>query len=135
MKEAIRFGWIDTTIKKLDENQYIRNFRRRTDKSNWSENTLKYAKELNEQDKLSPEGLKRYSEGLKKPILGYGIPKNPETPDYVKKEVEINNLQYKFNNLPKSIKRMHLRMIISAKLPETKNKRVQIFINFLKNRK
>jgi len=26
MKEAICFGWIDTTIKRLDENQYIKKF-------------------------------------------------------------------------------------------------------------
>ena len=39
MEDAICFGWIDTTIKRLDEDRYIRYFARRTDKSRWSENT------------------------------------------------------------------------------------------------
>ena len=131
MKEAICFGWIDTTIKRINEQKYIRNFRRRTDKSKWSDNTLRYAKELIDEKRMSPEGMKRYKEGLSKPTHDHGIPKDPEVPDYVKKEVNKHNLKDK---LPNSIRRMHLRMILSAKLPETKEKRVQNFINFLKNR-
>src|ERR1051325_4388110 len=46
MEEAICFGWIDTTIKRLDEDRYLRRFSRRTSKSKWSENTLSYAKAL-----------------------------------------------------------------------------------------
>lgn len=135
MKEAICFGWIDTTIKRVDENQYQRNFRRRTDKSKWSDNTLRYAKELLAEGRMFPEGIKRYKEGLAKPTHDHGIPKDPEIPDYVKKEIEKQNLTSKLEKLPKSIKRMHFRMILSAKLPETKQKRVQNFIDFLKNRK
>ena len=104
MKEAICFGWIDTTIKRLDENKYIRHFRRRTDKSTWSENTLGYAKELLEQNRLYPEGLKRYKEGLAKPVLDHGIPKNPNTPKDVKNEIRltIGNLD-KWKKLKNSI--------------------------------
>ncbi|MSS74157.1 hypothetical protein EXS72_00760 [Candidatus Pacearchaeota archaeon] len=74
-------------MKRLDENQYVRNFRRRTDKSTWSDNTLRYAKDLKEQNRLFPEGIKRYSGGLKKPTLDYGIPKNPDNPKDLKKSV------------------------------------------------
>ena len=31
--EAICFGWIDTTVKRLDEDRYIRNFTKRTKNS------------------------------------------------------------------------------------------------------
>ncbi|MEK6909372.1 MAG: YdeI/OmpD-associated family protein [Nanoarchaeota archaeon] len=132
MKEAICFGWIDTTIKKLDENQYIRHFRRRTDKSTWSDNTLRYAQELIKQNKMSQEGLKRYNQGLLKPTLDYGIPKNPNTPKDVKEEIENSNLKKEFNKLSKSQKRMHLRYIIKAKSKETRQKRINQLICILK---
>lgn len=133
MKEAICFGWIDTTLKRLDENQYIRHFRKRTDKSTWSDNTLRYAKEMIEKNKMSPEGLKRYNEGLSKPTLDFGIPKNPNTPKDVKIEIEKNNLKKQYNNLSKSNKRMHLRMILRAKSLDTRNKRISELIKLLKN--
>ena len=132
MKEAIKFGWIDTTIKRLDENHYIRNFRRRTDKSTWSNNTLSYAKDLHEQNKLFPEGLKRYHEGLAKPTLDHGIPKNPDTPKDLKEALKGNKeAQSNFNKLSKSNKRIYLRWIIKAKLPETRKNRIQSTISRL----
>lgn len=133
MKEAICFGWIDTTVKKLDENQYIRHFRRRTDKSTWSDNTLRYAEEMINLKKMSPEGLKRYQEGKSKPTLDFGIPKNPKTPPDVKKEIEKNNLKKEYQKLSKSNKRMHLRNILKAKSLETRNKRIQQLISLLNN--
>ena len=33
IEEAICYGWIDTTIKRLDGNRFIRNFSKRTEKS------------------------------------------------------------------------------------------------------
>ena len=45
MKEAICFGWIDTTLKRLDDKRYKRTFVKRNSKSRWSNNTLRYAEE------------------------------------------------------------------------------------------
>ena len=64
MHEAICFGWIDTTIKSLDEDRYIRRFVRRGKNANWSKNTLGYAKDLIKSRKMTPHGLKFYKEGF-----------------------------------------------------------------------
>ena len=64
MEEAICFGWIDTTVKRLDEDRYIRNFSRRTANSRWSRNTRRYARDMMKEGKMSPEGMRRYKEGL-----------------------------------------------------------------------
>ena len=126
MEEAICFGWIDTTIKRLDDERYIRRFSRRTNKSRWSKNTLSYAKRLISEDKMTPAGLKFYKEGLKKPILNSNLPKNPETPADLKKELaSYENATEKFDNFPKSYKRMYLYWILRAKLPETRSKRIK----------
>ncbi|MDD4109295.1 MAG: hypothetical protein PHH93_11305, partial [Prolixibacteraceae bacterium] len=39
IEEAICYGWIDTTIKRLDEDRFIRHFSKRTKNSSWSKNT------------------------------------------------------------------------------------------------
>ena len=36
MKEAICFGWIDTTVNRLDEDRYIRTFVKRNKNSRWT---------------------------------------------------------------------------------------------------
>jgi uncharacterized protein YdeI (YjbR/CyaY-like superfamily) len=64
--EAICYGWIDTTIKRLDENRFIRTFCRRTKNSRWSDNTLSYGKQLIKDGKMTSHGLKFYLEGLRK---------------------------------------------------------------------
>ncbi len=135
MKEAICFGWIDTTIKKLDNDRYIRHFRRRTDKSTWSDNTLKYAREMISLNKMSPEGLKRFNEGLSRPTLDFGIPKDPNTPTDVKKEIQKENLEKEYKKLSKSQKKMYLRAILKAKSPETRKRRIIELMKRLNNYK
>ena len=81
MEEAICFGWIDTTIKRLDNERYIINFVKRKNTGKWSNNTLRYAKELEKQGKMSPAGLFAYKNGLSKPTHDSGIPANPSTPN------------------------------------------------------
>lgn len=67
IEEAICFGWIDTIIKKLDENRYIRNFSKRNKNSKWSNNTIGYAEELIKQKRMTTVGLSFYKEGKKRP--------------------------------------------------------------------
>lgn len=129
MEEAICFGWIDTTIKKLDEDLYARFFAKRNDKSKWSDNTLRYAKELIAQGKMSEVGMKYYKEGLKRPTHDHGIPKNPDMPKELKTALAKNKTAAKnFAAFPPSAKRMTYRWILHAKLPETRKKRVNIIV-------
>ena len=37
LNEALCFGWIDSIIKKIDDNKYARKFTPRTDTTKWSE--------------------------------------------------------------------------------------------------
>jgi len=66
LEEALCFGWIDTTIKRLDEDKFIRTFVKRNKNSKWSENTLSYAKKLIKEKRMTSSGLIFYKEGLRK---------------------------------------------------------------------
>lgn len=136
MHEAIAFGWIDTTLKRLDDERYVRHFVRRGDNANWSKNTLKYGKELFEAGRMSEHGIFRYKQGLKKKPHDYGIPDNPRMPLELKKELEKNEKAKKnFDSFSPSSKKMFYRMILRAKTSETKIKRIKEIVNSALNTK
>ena len=137
MHEAICFGWIDTTLNKLDEERYIRYFVKRGDKANWSKNTLRYGKDLLASGRMSPHGILRYQEGLKKKPHDYGIPDKPKMPLELKNALsKSKNALNNFNLFPPSTKIMFYRWIIRAKTPETRTKRInQVFHQALNNDK
>lgn len=125
IEEAICFGWIDTTIKRLDDDRYIRNFSRRTENSKWSNNTLRYARQLIKEKRMTKEGMKLYKQGLKKPTHDEGIPKNPRIPAQLKTALQKDpKAKNQFQAYPPSTKRMMYRWILRAKLPQTRQRRI-----------
>ena len=83
--------------------------------------------------KMSSEGIMRYLEGKAKKPHDAEIPKNPRIPEYLRKEIEKNNLAEKnFKKIPPSYKRTLLRWFLRAKLNETKKRRAKIIIQSLK---
>ena len=126
LEEAICFGWIDTTLNRLDEDRYIRHFSRRNKNSRWSDNTLRYARELIANGKMTEPGLAFYREGLAKPTHDHGIPKNPDMPSELKRALSKDaTAKRAFEKLAPSTKKMHYRFILRAKRPETKVKYVR----------
>ncbi len=129
MREAICFGWIDTTAKRIDEEKYMINYTRRNSKSKWSDNTLRYAKELIKEGKMTSIGMKFYKEGLEKPTHDYGIPKNPDMPDELLRELRKDKVAFRnFEKFSPSIKRMLYRWIFGGKMTETRMKRIKLIV-------
>ena len=125
MEEAICYGWIDTIIRRVDEDTFIRTFQRHNEKSTWSTNTLSYAKNLIREKRMTPHGLGFYHQGRKKKAFDHGIPKNPEVPGDLIKELNKNKkARENFENLPASVKRTYSRWILMAKTLETREKRI-----------
>ena len=80
LEEALCFGWVDTTVKRLDEDKYGRHFVKRKETANWSKNTLSYAEVLLKNKKMSAYGKKMYLLGKKKKAIDHDIPDSPEIP-------------------------------------------------------
>jgi uncharacterized protein YdeI (YjbR/CyaY-like superfamily) len=133
MDEAICFGWIDTTVKRLDEERYIRNFSKRTKNSKWSDNTISYGKELIKQGRMTPIGLKFYEAGLQKPTHDSGIPRNPSMPEELRMALDKNSkAKENFEGFAPSIKKMHYRWILRGKREETRIKRINLIVEAAK---
>ena len=135
MEEAICFGWIDTTIKRRDDDTYIRYFARRNNNSTWSDNTRSYAKQLIKDKRMTPEGMKYYKLGLKKKTHDHGIPKNPDMPEELKQELlkkKNKKAKQQFDTYPPSTRKMLYRWILSGKQDATRTKRIKKIIELAK---
>jgi uncharacterized protein YdeI (YjbR/CyaY-like superfamily) len=133
MEEAICYGWIDTTIKRLDDERFIRNFSKRNKNSKWSENTLSYAKDLIKRGMMKEQGLEFFKLGKKKPTHDIDIPKNPNIPRKLREELEKNKkAKENFSKYSKSTKRILYRWLLSGKQEQTREKRIKRIIKLSK---
>ncbi len=126
MEEAICFGWIDTTVNRVDDERYAQCFVRRGRNARWSNNTISYAKRLLKEGKMSPEGILKYKEGLKKPTIDHGLPRNPEIPEILAKALaKDKKARENFEKMAPSYRRHYIWSIERAVMEETKKKRVE----------
>lgn len=134
IEEAICWGWIDTTIKRIDDDTYSRVFVKRKPNAGWSNNTLSYAKEMIEKKRMTKFGLEAYERGLKKGVIDHGFPKNPEVPEDLAKAFG-KEWAEKFREMAPSYRRTFLYWIMSAKRPETREKRIKETVRMVKEKK
>jgi len=136
MREAICFGWIDTTGHRLDEDRFAIKYSKITEKSRWSDNTIRYAQELIKEGKMTPEGMHFYKLGLAKPTHDHGLSKNPKMPKLLKEALLKNKeARQNFSRFPKSAKRTFYRWYLRAKQEETKKKRIKVIVESALNNK
>jgi uncharacterized protein YdeI (YjbR/CyaY-like superfamily) len=127
--EALCFGWVDSLVKRLDDDRYARKFTPRKPDSRWSTiNRQRYA-ELKAAGLLAPAGLKR------PPTDRDGDAPRPsitKLPTYMKQELQANVRAWEFfGALALSCRRAYIGWVDSAKRDETKQKRLREMIQLL----
>jgi uncharacterized protein YdeI (YjbR/CyaY-like superfamily) len=126
MEEAICWGWIDTTMKRIDDDRYGRYFVKRRPNGKWSTNTISYAEQLISEGRMQPAGMKAYKRGLELPIGDSAAGKKATMPKELEAALADNSkAQQNFEKYPPSTKRTFFNWIGSAKRPETVQKRVR----------
>jgi len=136
--EALCFGWIDSTKKKIDNEKYKQYFSKRKAKSNWSKINKEKVNALIEQGLMKKEGYKSIE--IAKENGSWTILDEVEAliiPENLKIALSNHKGSKKyFDGLSKSAKKILLHWIVSAKREETKQKRIlEIVENASKNLK
>lgn len=127
--EALCYGWIDSLIKRIDDDRYARKFTPRKAESNWSSINVKRYKKLKAAKRLAAPGLARSPEG--RPVVD--ALRHASIPAYIERAVRRDACAWNFfGTLPPSHRRMYVTWIDSAKRDETKQRRLGRAINMLK---
>ena len=126
--EALCFGWIDSLIKRLDENRYAVKFTPRRRSSRWSDINRRRWAALKAAGRLASAGLaaaptdRRYAP---KPAI-------PDLPTYFAKVLKANPKAWRFfRELAPSYRRHFVAWIHLGKRPETRDKRIRQSIALL----
>jgi uncharacterized protein YdeI (YjbR/CyaY-like superfamily) len=121
VREALCFGWIDSLVKRLDEDRYEIKVTPRKATSNWSDLNRQRWKELESAGLLAPAGLSAApTENRYAPR-----PNVPELPPYIAKAIRSNADAWEFfQKLPPRERRNFVVWIHMAKRPETRTRRI-----------
>jgi len=129
VEEALCFGWIDSTVKRIDDEKYMQRFTPRHSSGKWSRDNILRVKKMIEQKRMTPAGLVKYKEILDHPdrivIINKPIDE-AKIPDDLLKALELYPAA--LNNFTKfsiAYKHLCIRWIDDAKKEETRLKRIR----------
>ena len=128
IREALCFGWIDSLVKRLDDNRYALKVTARRPSSKWSGINRKRCLELKSAGQLTPAGL------AAAPTKNTYAPKPaiPELPGYIGKALRANPSAWKFfRELAPTYRRDFVVWIHIAKRPDTRARRLRESISLL----
>jgi uncharacterized protein YdeI (YjbR/CyaY-like superfamily) len=132
LDEALCFGWIDSIVRRVDDDQYVRLFTPRRDKENWSEINKKKAAKLIQEGRMTAAGLAKMAFSEKAVSGTPGKDAGSGVPDYITEAVRKHQGAWEnFNKLSPSCRRQYIRWITDAKKEETRQKRVSEAIGML----
>ncbi|MFC2112059.1 YdeI family protein [Bacteroidota bacterium] len=142
VEEALCFGWIDSLIRRLDDERYMQKYTPRKPKSTWSKHNVRRVEKMIAEGKMTNRGMELYEYAIDKGLLpdmdedqkSKGL--FPELPDYLVEALRDNPKAEKtFNSLSASYKLQYLGWIMDAKKEETRNKRMREAFELLESGK
>ncbi|MFH1696853.1 MAG: YdeI/OmpD-associated family protein, partial [Candidatus Diapherotrites archaeon] len=127
VEEAICYGWIDSTVKRLDYDRTVQRFTPRNPKSGWSELNLTRARKLIKQGKITKAGMEKLGDALERECKRKI---NPETPEDLRKALGKNKkARENFENFAPCYKRHYIWHIEGAKMKETRERRIRFVVD------
>jgi len=134
VEEALCFGWIDSIIKKIDDESYARKFTPRKENSAWSASNKRRIKKLVEERRMTSIGLEK----VKTAKESGGWDKDnrpdisPDIPSEFKQSLNRNRkARVNFEKLAPSYRKNYILWIAMAKRKETRERRIKEAITLL----
>jgi uncharacterized protein YdeI (YjbR/CyaY-like superfamily) len=128
VEEALCFGWIDSTVKRIDDERYAQKYTPRNPKSIWSELNISRAKKMIKEKKMTKVGLKLYEDAMKsgrKNARPRVIPQRLGILEDLTRALAKNKkAQENFSRFAPSYQKMYILWILDAKRKETRKKRI-----------
>jgi len=145
VEEALCFGWIDSLVKRVDDECYMQKFTPRKPGSTWSESNRARVKkmiaaglmtEAGERVLENPKSQNPNPKHSRQPLASASGRQSNDVSSDVKKAVKANaSAADYFAALPPGYLRMCMKWINDAKRPETRAKRIREFVTLCAERK
>lgn len=135
VEEALCYGWIDSTVNRIDEDRYMQQFTPRNKKSVWSVLNISRVKKLIQNGTMTGAGMEKIPPEILKP--GYQpdhqLTRRADTlPENLEKMIRPNKKAWEnFQKLPPSHKRHYCGWILSAKREETRLRRLKEVVSLM----
>ena len=126
--QALCFGWIDSLVRRLDEDRYVRKFTPRKPRSNWSPTNRRRWVELEKNGLLADAGRT----AAPADIRATPRPATPELPEYIAAAFSAEPRAWHFfQTLAPTYRGRFVAWIHAAKRPATREKRIRESIALL----
>jgi uncharacterized protein YdeI (YjbR/CyaY-like superfamily) len=123
VEEALCYGWIDSIVRKLDDDHFAQKFTPRKDRTNWSAPNLERIRRLMAEGKMTEAGM-----AVLHPDPDYKPPERsgPEAPPFLEEALKKSPTAWdQFQRLAPSHRKLYVRWITEAKKEETRQRRIQ----------
>jgi uncharacterized protein YdeI (YjbR/CyaY-like superfamily) len=134
VEEALCFGWIDSIVKRIDDEKYAQKFTPRKPDSKWSQSNKKRVEKMIKEDRMTEAGLALINAAKKSGKWEQVIsqPKELNIPPGVKDALSANKKAWEnFNKLAPSYKKQYIGWITTAKKEETRQLRLKEAVEIL----
>lgn len=134
IEEALCHGWIDSIIKKVDEECYLRKFTQRKDDSNWSDLNKKRVEKLILANRMTDYGLTKVEIAKKTGIWNKPDQPRPQFEMHEEFQTALDHhpeAKENFNSLNKADRQQYIYWVASAKREETREKRIKESLELL----
>jgi uncharacterized protein YdeI (YjbR/CyaY-like superfamily) len=123
VEEALCFGWIDSIIKRVDDERYAQRFTPRGTGTRWSPTNVERARRMVREGRMTETGLEKFRGANPHiaPANRAGLELPPELSAILHKSRRARD---NFERLPPSEKRLYIGWILDAKKDETRKRRL-----------
>jgi uncharacterized protein YdeI (YjbR/CyaY-like superfamily) len=136
VEEALCFGWIDGITRRFDDEVYANRFTPRRRTSIWSAINIAKIGELTAAGRMHPAGLRAFEDRDRRKDASYSYSRQPQElpPDLVAR-FEADEAAWEFwQSRPPGIRRQATHWVMSAKRPETRERRFTTLVGDARER-
>jgi uncharacterized protein YdeI (YjbR/CyaY-like superfamily) len=131
VEEAISFGWIDSVIRRIDDETYGQRFTPRNPKSSWSATNIRRAEKVIREGRMTEPGLARFRGAAPRvrPSAVPGLALTAELSAVLRADTQA---EAEFLRLPPSHRKNYVAWVMDAKKDETRLRRLGKLIAILR---
>jgi len=131
VEEAICFGWIDSVLRRIDDETYGQRFTPRGPKSSWSATNIGRAEKMIREGGMREEGLAKFR-GAALRVRPSAVPGLALTPGLAAVLGADSRAEAEFLRLPPSQQKLYVAWVMDAKKDETRLRRLGKLIAILR---